>query len=185
VPKQLVRLFLSDKIPIYSLCWVAQFLACWVKVIYLFKIVVLRKKITILALFCCLSSIGLAQTITGKWKGVYSEGMMKYTIMLDFILNADSSYTVHSYTKLPDNKDIWVICDVYYQFFGKDSLYVEETRRVTPDEKILPACLQKMYLKIRERKKVFVLDGVWRNASGQKGCASGGNIYFSKKKTAP
>jgi hypothetical protein len=132
-------------------------------------------------------AIGFTQTMAGNWKGVYSEGIMKYTIMLDFILNADSSYTVHSYTKLPDNKDkdIWVICDVYYQFFGKDSLYVEETRRVTPDEKILPACLQKMYLKIRERKKVFVLDGVWRNASGQKGCASGGNIYFSKKKTAP
>lgn len=104
--------------------------------------------------------------------------------MLDFILNADSSYTVHTYTKLPDsrNKGMWVICKAYYQFLGKDSLYVEEIGRVIPDEKTLPACLQKMYLKIRERKKVLVLEGVWRSANAKDGCASGGSIYFSKKK---
>lgn len=104
--------------------------------------------------------------------------------MLDFILNADSSYTVHSYTKLPDSKgkDQWLVCDVYYQFLGSDSLYLEEIHRLSPDDKTLPICLQKMYLKIKERKKVLVLEGVWRNASGQEGCTSGGSIYLSKKK---
>ncbi len=144
----------------------------------------MRKKITILAVFCCLSSMGLAQTITGNWKGNFSEGVMKYPISLEFILNADSSYTIHSYSKGFDNKgkEIWVICDVYYQFMGEDSLYLEEMHRISPEDKTEPICLQKMYLKIRERKKLLVLEGVWRNASRDEKCAAGGEIYLSKKK---
>jgi hypothetical protein len=150
----------------------------------LFKITIVLRKYIITALFCCIAGLGFAQTITGNWKGNFTEGTMKYPISLEFILNADSSYTIHSYSKGFDNKgkEIWVICDVYYQFMGEDSLYLEEMHRISPDEKTLPSCLQKMYLKIRERKKVLVLEGVWRNASGKEGCNSGGEIYLSKKK---
>jgi hypothetical protein len=139
----------------------------------------------ITALFCYIASFGFTQTITGNWKGIFTDGTMKYSIMLDFILNVDSSYTVHSYTKLPDSegKDSWVICDMYYEFLGKDSLYLAEMRRISPDEKTSSICLQKMYLKIKERKKLLVLDGVWRNASRNEQCSPGGDVYFSKKKT--
>jgi hypothetical protein len=156
------------------------------KSLYLLKITVVLRKSIITALFCCISAIGLTQTITGNWNGTFADGMMKFPILLEFILNADSSYTVHSYTKLPDNKgeEMWVICDMYYEFMGKDSLYLEETRRISPDEKTLPSCLQKMYLKIKERKKILVLDGEWRNVSPKEKCSPGGSIYFSKKKTA-
>ena len=150
------------------------------------SLVVLRKYI-ITALFCCIGAIAFAQTITGNWKGNFTEGTMKYPISLEFILNADSSFTIHSYSKGFDNKgkEIWVICDVYYEFMGKDSLYLEEMHRISPEDKAEPICLQKMDLKIRERKKEWVLDGVWRNASRDEKCAAGGEIYFSKKKTAP
>jgi hypothetical protein len=138
----------------------------------------------ITALFCCIGAIGLSQTLAGNWNGTFEDGMLKHPILLEFILNPDSSYTVHSYSKGFDNqgKAIWVICEVYYKLMGKDSLYLEEIRRVVPDEKTPPSCLQKMYLKIKVRKKILELDGEWKNASPDERCSPGGSIYFSKKK---
>lgn len=156
------------------------------KYLPLFKITTVLRKAIITVLFCCIGTIGFSQTMAGNWKGFFWDGAMKYPITLEFILNADSSFTAHSYSKGVDNqgKEIWVICDVYYKFIGKDSLYLEERHRVSPDEKVQPSCLQKMYLKIKERKKELVLNGEWQNASSNEQCAPGGSIYFIKKKTA-
>jgi hypothetical protein len=158
----------------------------WPKTLTSLKITVVLRKYIITALFCCISTLGLSQTLAGNWNGTFEDGMLKFPILLEFILNPDSSYTVHSYTKLLDNngKEIWVICDMDYEFMGKDSLYLVETRRIFPDDKTTPACLQKMYLKIKMRKKILELDGVWRNASPDEKCSPGGDIYFSKKKTS-
>jgi hypothetical protein len=143
------------------------------------------KSIIVTLLFTYMAMGCFAQTITGNWKGTFSDGMTKLPISLEFILNADSSYTVHSYSLGLDNlgKPIVVVCDVYYEFIGKDSLYLEEMHRISPLDGE-PSCLQKMYLKIRQRKKMLVLDGIWRTASSDVRCSNGGSIYFSKKKTA-
>jgi hypothetical protein len=123
---------------------------------------------------------GHAQKMQGLWKGNYESGAVKYPIYLIFLLNADSTYTIYSYswTVKADGSDTTCVCEAAYLFFGGDSLYLEEQYVILPQTPV-QACLQKMYLRLSVRKNSLELNGTWKTTGGN--CEDSGYISFSKK----
>jgi hypothetical protein len=125
---------------------------------------------------------GHAQKITGLWKGNYEMGTVKYPIYLNFLLNADSTYTVYSYswTTKADGTDTTCVCETACKFFGKDSLYLEEQYIILPQAPIQGNCLQKMYLRLVVKKNDLELSGKWKTTGSN--CDDTGYISFYKKR---
>jgi hypothetical protein len=124
---------------------------------------------------------GYSQKMTGLWKGNYESGTAKYPIYLNFLLNADSTYTIYSYswTTKADGSDTTCVCEVKYQLFGKDSVYLEEQYVILPRGPAT-SCLQKMHLKLKVRKNDIELKGTWKTTGSN--CEASGYMYFYKKK---
>jgi hypothetical protein len=76
----------------------------------------------------------------------------------------------------PVRLDTVVICKMTGHF-TQDSIYLEEVRVVLPEDYPLKD-FQKMYLKIKERKKGIELTGTWEDFASEKA----GSIYFYKRK---
>jgi hypothetical protein len=127
-----------------------------------------------------------AQNITGLWKGNFQSNdpkySAKYPIYLNFLLNADSTYTVYSYswTTKADGSDTTCVCEATCKFSGKDSLYVEEQYIILPQNPMQGNCLQKMYLRLVVRKKDLELSGKWKTTGSN--CEDAGYISFYKKR---
>ena len=135
-----------------------------------------------------LSSISYGQSLEGEWKGTFETHFFKFTnvinsspIKLYFKLNSDSSYNVYSYSKGLDAKrrDTIIVCKVYYKMIGSDSIHLEETEIIKP-QNAQSACLQKMKLKIVEKATEILLNGTWTSDSSE--CDQYGTITFRQKK---
>lgn len=149
------------------------------------------KTISTLFLSAFLFLQSASQSLEGEWKGSYAYDKLTYfsdfdipvdkknPINLYFKFNADSSYSIYSYSKGKDiaGKDTIVVCKVLYKKTSSDSLYLEETEVLKPSN-AEPACFQKMYLKIKREKKLTILEGTWKS-EGE--CNSSGKIKFTKK----
>jgi hypothetical protein len=124
---------------------------------------------------------GYSQKMTGLWKGNYESGVIKYPIYLNFLLNADSTYTIHSYswTTKPDGSDTVCIANVMYKFLGQDSLYLEEEYFILPQSPV-QSCLQKMYLRLKVKKNDLELSGTWKITDTN--CVGSGYLFFRKKR---
>jgi hypothetical protein len=122
-----------------------------------------------------------SQKMKGLWKGSYESGTVKQPIYLNFLLNADSTYTIYSYSWMvkADGSDTTCVCEVAYQFLGKDSLYLEEQYIILPQSPV-QNCLQKMYLRLTVRKNNLELKGTWKTTGSN--CEDSGYISFYKKK---
>jgi hypothetical protein len=125
-----------------------------------------------------------SQKITGVWKGTFesgSNGTNKYPINLNVLLNADSTYTIYSYSWAvkTDGSDTVCVCSVDYKFLCKDSLYLEEQRMILPQNPVYN-CLQKMYLMLKVRKNILELKGTWKTTDSN--CEDSGYISFYKKR---
>lgn len=136
--------------------------------------------IAILLILFCIPVF--SQTLEGEWIGFYKEQSFKneYSIKLHFTLNADSSYTIYSTSNGKDQNGLNTVflCEVICKHIDVKSLVLEETKVITPFN-AAPSCPQTMYLKIKKRKKVMMLEGTWN--SDAKECALSGEISFSKK----
>jgi hypothetical protein len=142
------------------------------------------KTISFLFIFLFLSLPCFSQSLEGEWKGSFSTELdipidIPSPIKLYFKLNKDSSYTVYSYSKGHDQKgnDTIVVCKVLYQRTAADSLYLEETLVLKP-ENARSSCFQKMYLSIKREKAATILEGTWKTGNE---CNSNGKIKFIKK----
>ena len=129
---------------------------------------------------------GSSQLLKGEWTGTIitydtAGNRLNYypTIKLKFILN-DDVYSVYSYSDGQDTNgnDTTVVCKVYYELIGKDSIYLEEVEVIQP-QNIKPLCMQKMFLKVLKKKKVTILEGLWESEPNQ--CATFGTIRFRRK----
>jgi hypothetical protein len=134
---------------------------------------------------------GYSQSLEGVWKGRFETSQnisirvprntpYSSTVMvLRFHWNQDSSYTVYSYTKglNASGQDTTVICKVRGEF-SKDSVFLEETDIESPKQ-FVRLCFQKMFLKLRSRKRIMELSGVWKCASDK--ALSSGPVYFWKR----
>ena len=134
------------------------------------------------------SNFCYGQSLEGEWDGTFETHFLKFSnvvnsspIKLYFKLNGDNSYNVYSYSKGLDAKrhDTTIVCKVYYESIGNDSIYLEETEVIKP-KNAQSVCLQKMRLKIIDKTKEILLDGAWTNNSNE--CAEYGTITFRQKK---
>jgi hypothetical protein len=127
------------------------------------------------------TNTGHSQQMTGLWKGTYEMGTAQYPIHLNFIRNADSTYTVYSYswTTKTDGSDTTCVCEAAYQFLGEDSLYLEEKYVVLPENPV-QICLQKMYMRLKVKKNTLELKGAWKTTDSN--CKDSGFISFYKKR---
>jgi hypothetical protein len=127
------------------------------------------------------AATGHAQKMKGLWKGNYESGTAKYPIYLNFLLNADSTYTIYSYswTVKTDGSDTTCVCEATCRFLGKDSLYLEEQYVILPQSPA-QACLQKMYLRLAVRKNSLELKGTWKTTGSN--CEDSGYVSFYKKR---
>ncbi len=135
----------------------------------------------IVTLLLTYSNTGHSQQLKGLWKGTYETGNAKLPIYLNFLLNADSTYTIHSYswTVKADGSDTTCVCEALCQFLGKDSLYLEEQYIILPQSPV-QSCLQKMYLRLTVKKNTLELKGIWKTTDSN--CKDSGNISFYKKR---
>lgn len=133
----------------------------------------------------------MSQSLEGIWKGTFTvKGYYPNTnienpnlsadLKVEFILNTDSTYIVHSYKDMTDRngKDTIQVCAVFYRMISSDSICLEEMKIIKPDN-VPTICLQKMYLKIIKRKHSIILDGTWETRSGE--CDHSGKINIYKK----
>jgi hypothetical protein len=144
---------------------------------------VLQRLLIITALFIY-ATAGYSQKMKGLWKGTFESKADKYRIYpihLNFLLNADSTYTIHTYswTVKADGSDTTCVYEAAYQFLGKDSLYLEEQYVILPQSS-LQSCPQKMYLRLRVKKNTLELKGTWKTTGTN--CEDSGYISFYKKK---
>ena len=150
------------------------------------------KLLIILLTLCLCSYTGSSQSLEGEWNGsfTYSYTDLKipdYTFQKDktpikitFMLNADSSYSIFSYSNGPNSRsrDTTYVCAVFYRKISSDSLYLEEMRMIKP-ENVPSDCMQKMYLKLEKRKRGLTLEGSWK-ANPDK-CSKSGEIRLYRK----
>jgi hypothetical protein len=150
----------------------------------------MKRLISLLALVFIIGST-FCQSLEGDWKGKYVtmvNGLSIFPrdmendmtdIKLRFLFNKDSTYTVYSFTKLPraGQSDTTIVCKLVGNV-SKDSVYLEEIEVVLPVN-YPQGCFQKMFLRIREKKKFTEMNGVWAS-TGDK-CQSSGTIYFKRK----
>ena len=132
--------------------------------------------------FLLISKFNFSQSLKGEWDGHFIDNYDKqYPIKLFFSLKKDSSYKVYSYSKGHNFKglDTTVVCEIKYKIISADSINLQETNVLKPEKTSDVICLQKMYLKMKEKKKEIILEGNWENAS--KDCISYGTITFTKK----
>jgi hypothetical protein len=122
-----------------------------------------------------------SQKMKGLWKGTYESGTAKYPIHLNFLLNADSTYTIHTYswTVKADGSDTVCVCEAAYKFLEGDSLYLEEQYIILPQSPV-QSCLQKMYMRLTVRKNSLELKGTWKTTGSN--CEDSGYISFYKKR---
>lgn len=123
-----------------------------------------------------------AQLLKGQWEGHFTDNGIKYPMILEFILNADTTYSVFSYSQnlgipfLP-KKDSAYVCKVSYRFTPPDEVYLEEIEVVSPSS-ATQDCFQKMNLKIVQQGGKLMLTGKWKTNSGR--CHSSGKVTFTK-----
>jgi hypothetical protein len=108
-----------------------------------------------------------SQSLEGEWKGSFrscNSGEI-FFFNLKFILNEDSSYTVYS-----SHYDIDVVhvYEVLYKRISKDSILLQETKIIKPEQDQMAKCFLKMNLKINQKKKSIEL-------AGRSNFVSGGN----------
>jgi hypothetical protein len=142
----------------------------------------LRKYFIILFISTISTFQAYSQLLQGEWEGNFTENGTVWPIYLDFKLNADSSYTVYSYSKSKtvNGTDSVVTCLVYYKFLSQDSLYLEEIEVIEPIKYPTVSCFQKMILQIKPRKKFIELVGQWESTTTI--CNSSGEINFRRKR---
>ena len=129
-----------------------------------------------------------SQLLEGVWKGSYTvnhngrQASLYSPIELNFVLVNDSTYAVYSYSEGHSKSKVVdrIKCSVQYELFTKDSIYLKELEILGPVD-AHPRCMKQIFLKIIERKKKIVLDGVWFSESLQ--CNNiEGTIIFTRKK---
>lgn len=151
------------------------------------------KAFAIILLLLFASTSGHSQILKGEWEGRFTDNKKEYPLFLEFILNADSTYSVFTYSQggpslqndgsgLYFREDSIVVCAAYYELLSPDSIYLEEIKVVQPVGHI-QACFQKMYLKIQADGEKILLTGTWGNINCRKD--SSGKINFWKKKNKP
>jgi hypothetical protein len=145
------------------------------------------KVILISILLFSISSHSFSQILEGEWKGscdAYNKFNKRQnycpSMKLKFVLNNDSSYSVHSFSEGKNSKglDTIVVCKVFYKQTAADSIYLEELEVLAP-QNLMPICLQRMYLKVIKRDKAVVLNGLWESVAEK--CQLYGTISFRKK----
>lgn len=106
-----------------------------------------------------------SQSLEGEWNGLYritSDNIHRpypTRIRLNFILKEDGSYMVYSNSEDLNFDFVYL---VHYKRISSDSIYLEEMRIIEPANQAAKE-LQKMYLKIVEKKKTLELIGVWES----------------------
>jgi hypothetical protein len=125
-------------------------------------------------LFTFLISLNcFSQSLEGDWTGSYILSnpspnlpplpfIMQGIVYLKFILNDDGSYTVYSSYRA----DTINIFEVLYKRISENSIYLQETKIIKPEYNKMQKCLQKMNLKIIQRKKSIDLIGSFNFLSG-------------------
>ena len=150
------------------------------------------KLLVILLSFILFSYNCFSQSLEGEWKGTFTYAYINpkipyYTFQTDqtpikitFVLNADSSYSVYSYSSGPSSRghDTTYVCAVFFKKISSDSIYLEEMRIIKP-ENVPFICGQKMYLKFENLKRRLTLEGIWK--TNQNTCDDSGEIRLSKK----
>lgn len=128
-----------------------------------------------------------AQMLQGDWKGEYAvSGSFnnrgsRIGIDLKFVLNKDNSYSVYSYTNLGYQDS--AVCQVYYERYGIDSVYLEEVADITDRKRSTGETnnfFQSMWLKIIVKEKHIMLQGVWGNAGS--GLPEGEIMFWRPRK---
>lgn len=132
---------------------------------------------------------GNTQSLEGKWKGYYSTEYSpigyinqpiksEIPISLEFKINGDGSYLVHSYTVFGRSRSKerdTVICLMKTEIKG-DSVFLQETLAVNSNNDNL-AGLQKMSLKLIRTRKRLKLEGRWEDVTN----GNMGNVFFNKR----
>lgn len=140
------------------------------------------RKYFIIALILAISTFpGYTQLLKGEWEGSFTQDGNKWPIYLEFKLNADTTYSVYSYSKGLTIKgvDTVITCLVHYELISQDSLYLEEIEAIEPNKYLSATCFQKMFLQIKRYKKYIELVGEWESSPTH--CNSSGKISFRKK----
>lgn len=83
------------------------------------------KKVLSIAVFLGAVSVTFSQSLVGKWRGTCSYSGNTWLVKLQFILNADSSYSVYSFSEDHRSK---VVCEVSYKFRKNNKISLEETK---------------------------------------------------------
>jgi hypothetical protein len=140
-----------------------------------------------LIIFQLVTNVCYAQLLEGSWKGSYTlnhngrESSVYYPIQLDFILTNDSTYAVYSYSEGHSKSKVVdkIKCSVQYVLFTKDSIYLKELEILAPHD-ANPRCMKEIFLKVIEKKRIVILDGMWFNDTPK--CNIAGTIIFSKRR---
>jgi hypothetical protein len=114
-----------------------------------------------------------AQSLEGDWQGSFTSlnpdpyAQLPFAnggfFNLKFILNKDNSYTVYSYYKGSDTTNVF---EVLYKRLSEDSILLQETKIIKPQNDPMLKCLLKMSLKINQKKKSIELAGRFNFVSG-------------------
>jgi hypothetical protein len=165
------------------------------KIKLIFKLIYKKMKSIYVFLLAFLISLNcFSQSLEGDWQGSFTLTNPDATlpplpfttggyVYLKLILNGDSSYTAYTSYKGGDTMNVF---EVSYKRISKDSIYLQETKIIKPTHDQMSKCLQKMYLKINQRKKSIDLIGRFNFVPGGL-CtivipeAYFGEIRFSKK----
>lgn len=122
---------------------------------------------------------GSAQDLTGRWEGTFKFGNMKITfsnVYLTFTSSPDGYYVLSSRRgQYIDDSDTTVSFNVKFQTKGKNRLFLDEDKLISPDTlKII--CYTSYRLRIRTAHNQTLLEGRYF----QRNCNEASDIFFRK-----